>query len=166
MIGEQFSPGSLQWGSEASRRKRSRHWIRPDFHLPYDKAYDEMTYRELMFGMVCVLQCIVKSGDERFSAEGYLEHFKYITLKEIKPTYTAKAVSKYEHDVTSKVAEGHIGFMAAEHTANATHFGIESTRAYIDAMKLLQQQGSRQANQSGGGSAGQRHLCPSHNVPR
>ena len=45
------------------RRKRSRHWICPDFHLPYDKFFDEMSYRELVFGMVCVAQGIMKSQD-------------------------------------------------------------------------------------------------------
>ena len=161
---------ALHWNSESARRKRSRHWIRPDFHLPYDKSFDEMSYRELVFGMVCVLQSIMKSQDARFSAEGYLEHFKYITLKEIRPTYTAKSVAKYEHDVTSKVAEGIVGFMAAEHTANATHFGIENTKAYIEAMRLLQQQtnnqqGGRQGNHGNqsnqrGGNSAPRIWCP------
>ena len=93
-----------------------------------------MTYRELIYRMVCVLQGIRKSKDARFSLDGYLDHFKYIALKEIRPTYVAKAVAKYEFDVTTKVAGGGIQFGAAEHTANATHFGIENTRAYVEAM--------------------------------
>ena len=56
---------ALHWNSESAMRKRSRHWIRPDSHLPYDKSFDEMSYRELVFGMVCVLQSIMKSQDSR-----------------------------------------------------------------------------------------------------
>ena len=116
--GEHSLLGGGGWMGEPVRRKRSRHWIRPDYHLPYDKGYEDMTYRELIYGMVSVLQCIFKANDPRFSPEGYLEHFKYIALKEIRPTYINKAVAKYDFDVTSKVAAGHTCFAAAEHKRN------------------------------------------------
>ena len=54
---EQSVMSGWRWGGDSNRRKRSRHWIRPDFHLPYDKSYDEMSYRELVYGMVCVTVC-------------------------------------------------------------------------------------------------------------
>ena len=146
------------------RRKRARHWIRPDFHLPYDKMFDEMTYRELMYGMICVLESVHAANDARFSLKGYIDHFKYIALKEIRPTYVAKAVAKYEHDVTTKVVEGRIAFHAAEHTSNATHFGIENTRAYVEAMRLLQggkpTTGQGSGNRSGSGGSAPRIWCP------
>ena len=65
--GEQSVMAGWRWGGDSVRRKRSRHWIRPDYHLPYDKSYDEMSYRELVYGMVCVTESILKSNDGRFA---------------------------------------------------------------------------------------------------
>ena len=132
----------LQSLHDASKRKRSQSWMRPDYHLPVDKGYDEMTYRELVYGMVNVAQYINKAGIPHITVGDYLEHMKYICLKEIKPTFAPKAVANYEYEVTSKVLCGKIpAYMAGEHDAYVNNLGMENTLAFI----RVQQQLSKQA---------------------
>ena len=131
----------LQSLHDASKRKRSQSWMRPDYHLPVDKGYDEMTYRELVYGMVNVAQYINKAGIPHITVGDYLEHMKYICLKEIKPTFAPKAVANYEYEVTSKVLCGKIpAYMAGEHDAYVNNLGMENTLAFIRVQQQLSKQ--------------------------
>ena len=130
----------LQLLSESSKRKRSQHWIRPDYHLPYDKAYEDMSYRELMFGMINVLEYIHSAEIPYFTVPAYLQHMKFIAYKELKPTYTAKAMAHYEYDVTSGVMKMKGGYVAGEHDASVKHLGLENTIAFVKAQEQLGKQ--------------------------
>ena len=46
--------------SSDGKNKRSKHWMRPDFYIPTEKRYDELLYRELMFGMISVAVCMAR----------------------------------------------------------------------------------------------------------
>ena len=123
---------SLHAANEASKRKRSKLWIRPDYHLPIDKEYHEMSYRELIYGMINVTQALIIADHPDLNPLAYLDHMKFIALKEIKPTYDMKAICQYDRDVTDKVLKKQVpGFAAADHGAMSNHMGLDKTLAYI-----------------------------------
>ena len=67
-----FSEGK----SSDSKCKRSKHWMRPDFYIPVDKKYNELSFRELMFGMVSVAECMARYNLPNYPVLNYLEHMK------------------------------------------------------------------------------------------
>ena len=46
--------------SSESKGKRAKHWLRPDFYLPHEKKYDDVSYNELIFGMISVAECLAR----------------------------------------------------------------------------------------------------------
>ena len=131
----------LQYLSGACQKKKSELWLRPDYHIPADKSYEEMSYRELVYGMVNVVQYLNMAQIPEITVADYLEHMKYICLKEIKPTYDQKAINKYEYDVTTKVFKNKIPkYIAGEHDAEVSNLGMEHTMAFMRAQQQLAKQ--------------------------
>ena len=101
---------------EVTRRKRSSHWLRPDYHIPTDKVYSEMTYRELLFGMTCVQKKLMFANLPNWSARDYGDHMRFVAMKGLTNSFTAPALARYEHDLTLKVLSGEVEtFTAADH---------------------------------------------------
>ena len=167
-VGDGDLLASLQAATEASRRKRSKLWIRPDYHLPTDKSYEEMSYRELMFGMLNVLQALMLANHPDITPLSYLDHMKFIAHRELKPTFVMKAVNQYDWDVTNKVLTREIPkFEAANHQAMSTHLTMDKTLAYIrmqqDMVKQVQQiqrNPGQNQNRQGQSQARYRIQCP------
>ena len=150
---------------DATRKKRSGHWIRPDYHIPQDKLYSEMSYRELIYGMCCVQNRLMIADIPQWSAKEYGDHMRFIALKGLSAAFTSSALAKYEHDLTSKVMCGDLeGFQAAEHEAVYTHLGAENLsvvaelRAEITKLKASSQRQGARSSQKGGGQGQVR--CP------
>ena len=114
-----------------SKSKRSKHWMRPDFYIPSEKRYDELSYRELMFGMVSVAQCMARYNIPTYPVLNYLEHMKYVAMKGMSASFTPESLSKYEYLVTSKVLAGQLPVhVPAEHESVYTYLSAENTVAF------------------------------------
>ena len=66
---------------EASKRKRSTNWLRPDCHIDKDKKFEDMSYYELVHGMHEVNKCIERAKIPGVTTEGYGQHMSFVTLK-------------------------------------------------------------------------------------
>ena len=156
---------TLSMLGDASRRKRSRHWLRPDHHIPQDKLFSEMSYRELMYGMCCVQRRLLAADLPQWSAKAYNDHMRFVAMKGLSASFTSSALAKYEHDLTTKVMDGDInGFMPAEHEAVYTHLGAENLsvvmelRAEIAKLKANSQR--QNSNKKKAGGQGYKERCP------
>ena len=110
-----------------SKGKRSKHWMRPDFYIPSEKRYDEVTYRELMFGMVSVAECMARYNLPNYPVLNYLEHMKFVSMKGMTASFNSEALAKYEYLVTSKVLAGLLPVhVPADHEAVYTHLSAEN----------------------------------------
>ena len=94
--------------SVSQRKKRSKHWIRPDFHIDTDKYYHEMSMGELIHGMTCVLDCLTLANLPSIPASQYADHLRFVSLKGQKGLYTDEALARYEFSVTSRLLDGKI----------------------------------------------------------
>ena len=146
----------IRLASESSARKRSKLWIFPDYHLEYDKTYEQMSHAELMFGMSCVINELLegKSPDPRINAKTYAKHMMYVAERGLCKNYKPGTLNRYEHKVTTKVVEGKLfEFVSAEHDAMGSCLGAD--RMCSDAeMQRLQQPAQR--GQRGGQRGGRR----------
>ena len=104
--------------------------MRPDFYIPTEKRYDELSYRELIFGMVSVAECMACYNMPSFPVLNYLEHLKYVAIKGMSASFAPEALAKYEFLVTSKVLAGLLPVhIPADHESVYTHLSAENTVA-------------------------------------
>ena len=108
-----------------SKNKRSKHWMQPDFYIPTDKRYDELLYRELMFGMISVKECMARYDLPNYPVLNYLEHFRFVAMKGMMDI--SESLTKYEYLVTFKVLAGLLRVhIPADHKAVYTHLSAEN----------------------------------------
>ena len=88
------------------KNRRSKHWMRPDFYIPTEKRYDVLSYRELMFGMILVAECMARYNLPNYQVLNYLEHFRFDAMKGMMASFTSESLAKYEYLDTSKVLAG------------------------------------------------------------
>ena len=116
--------------SSESKGKRSKHWMRPDFYIPTEKRYDELSYRELMFGMISVAECMARYNLPSYPLLNYLEHLKFVAMKGMSASFTPESIAKYEFLLTSKVLAGLLPVhIPADHESVYTHLSAENTVA-------------------------------------
>ena len=117
-----------------SDRKRSYQWLRPENNLKVSKKYMDMTYQDLMFGMGRVIDHL-RAGKSplpfpTITLEGYMKHFRFVSLKGLATNFKPGVLNEYEHEVTSKVMEGSIpDFVGGEHDCVVENLGADSTKA-------------------------------------
>ena len=113
--------------STESKGKRAKHWLRPDYYLPHDKKYDEVSYQELMFGMISVPECLSRYNIPRLPVLNYLEHLKFVAMKGMTASFSPEALARYEYLVTSKVLAGLLPYhIPANHEGVYTHLSAEN----------------------------------------
>ena len=122
--------------------------MRPDFYIPTEKRYGELTYRELMFGMSSVTECIARYNLPTYPVLNYLEHVKYVAMKGMTANFTPESIAKYEYLVTSKVLAGRLPVhVQADHEAVYTHLSAENTVALKAAMATANTKKAVKSNQ-------------------
>ena len=136
-------PAVLTPMDSESKSNRFRHWLHPSYHILSDKRYDELSYRELVYGMVCISECMARQGFPQLPVSHYLQHFKYVALKGLSAIFSAEALAKYDNMVTSKVLSGVLpSYVAADHEATYTFLSAENT---IAVQKTSRKQGKYEA---------------------
>ena len=115
-------------------RRRSYQWLRPENNLKVSKKYIDMTYQDLMFGMGRVIDQL-RAGKSplpfpTITLEGYMKHFRFVSLKGLATNFRPGVLNEYEHEVTSKVMEGSIpDFVGGEHDCVVENLGADSTKS-------------------------------------
>ena len=71
-----------------NKRKRSKHWMRLDFDISTKKRYDELSYQELIFGMVSVAEFMARYNLPSYQVLNYLEHLKFVPMKGMLASFT------------------------------------------------------------------------------
>ena len=120
---------SLRVAAESNARRRSKVWLYPDYHLDYDKGYEQMTHAELFFGMSCVINDLLegKSALPRINAKSYAKHMKYVAKRGLCKNYKPGTLNRYEHKLTTKVLEGKLeSFVSADYDTVASYLGADS----------------------------------------
>ena len=106
--------------------------FRPEYHLVPRKAYYRLTYRELNYGCIGVLNLLIESG---MPFAGYLSHVRFIAAKAAQQVFTTEALVSYERAVTTKVLRGSIpDWMASDAESVSLYLGVEGTFALRNAM--------------------------------
>ena len=149
---------SLRVAAESNARRRSKVWLYPDYHLDYDKGYEQMTHAELFFGMSCVINDLLegKSALPRINAKSYAKHMKYVAERGLCKNYKPGTLNRYEHKLTTKVLEGKLeSFVSADYDTVASYLGADSMQADAQVQQQSQPQ-QRQQSQQGGSRRGRR----------
>ena len=123
------SPDSTTAESPApeSKGKRAKDWLHPDFYLPHDKKYDDVTHQELMFSMLSVAECLARYNIPHMPVLSYLEHLKFVAMKGMTASFSPESLARYEYLVTSKVVAGLFPVnIPADHEGVYMHLSAEN----------------------------------------
>ena len=114
-----------------------------------------MTHQDLMYGMGRVIEQL-RLGKSPLpfptvTLEGYMAHFRFVSLKGLSTNFKPGVLNDYEHEVTSKVMEGSIlDFVGGEHDCVVENLGADATRLSSSGQGQQQQQSKKQKKKSGG----------------
>ena len=129
---------SLQALSLRSKRKRSHNILHPDYHLPVDKEFGEMSVPEMWYGMSSIFKALLTHPPREISVLGYVNHMQFVAYKAMTGAFDSKTLAQYDRKVTKKVMEGTVhDYMAGEEEAMTSHLAPENMTVVQDLLQRL-----------------------------
>ena len=104
--------------------KRSSKYC-PEYYLDTAKTADKLTYREFLYGALCVADTL---GQEGRQVSGYINHLRFIAWKAaMGGAYQTQALVRYDQHVTSKVLRGSLpDWPFGDDEGCCLHLGVEA----------------------------------------
>lgn len=119
---------SLAIEPNVTERTEGMHF-RPEWHSQHllkdisakNTDYQKMSINELLYGMICVFENMVTTGNNDWLS--YMQHMKFVARQSISNVYTDQAFSGYDRMVVNKYLENpRLGFQAGDVVSVSSNF--------------------------------------------